>query len=1198
MTYIHPNVSSTIIDNSVSYLTSEGTTKLFAVFVAEKGPDNKIQTMTSVSEYIFNYGEPDLKYYGQAPYNILEWLKNGGEAYTLRVLPDDAQFANAFVNIQTKVSQGTKNVRNVNGEIVKLDDVTLRPTILYSSMNNNTTNALINNELKASHANTLDGYENHLLFTVVSRGRSDSYNKLGFRITLNDNYDNTYDFRLYNFEVMQINDLGELQTIEGPYVVSLDPDARNVAGESMFIEYVVNNYSEHLDIIFNEDEYEELGAIINPYVNPNKIDFFTGETRVVNRDTETYYDERTQKEEDIHISLTPYIDGEPLATKNIIDPTNVVEANILVTDNDYRKTLYLNAKEQESTIRADYTLLRKGSYSAYANKLRDYILQEAPVPNPTNKVVSADTSLVIAKNELDADRNAFYSAITDEGVANPEVIATVTATKYTDGTKEYYIYEYEDKLYKYDIAAGTSGEITQDFVDSLEVVTQVKTNALGETVYLINEAGNDYEYETDDNGNFIAETNDGGIVETQAYWMVDSTGAVIGETEHIITVIDKPLNVAADSNVSNVILYTYTDTNGNTVITSEATHTVESTTTQEVDDPENPGQTIEQPVTTTETVDNTLYKIPNRIKKEATENVTDSVEITSYTYNDTANLEVLKAQGDLVLQKTSRYLDLAKEAYGDLYLASTGLADLSRYNNIGANIDILSQYTLGNDKITLTINSARKTFALLEEEFVKAKADNSEAAYKDFFMNLYNEGYELYTQLEALDVDSFKIYNGEAFSDNLDILKNQINVLIDTYISRDDNTIREAIETGCNSADVLIAEVLKVTLQIQLENLENTLNKSEYYVSALLDDIKSSIEELVVDSTDSTILNVAKIKDLADTSEDIKHLQEKIDLYDSIVAAAGNNYYTLFLQNFNNGISLKFGSCGSIAIGAEGRDDVIEQLLIKGYEGLIDDSLIDKDKWQIDLILDANYPLSVKRAIIDLTTNLRGDFIALLDTGLAATPAETLVYRNSSLNYSNFRISIFSQNFVVSDSQYSGKSLQVTTPYFLASKIAHNDSAYGIHQNFVGPRRGILEGFNSINFNPNSEWKERFYKAQINYVEQTYQTTKLATQLTSQFATSALSYICNVRCLLKIQREVEKLMEVYIQERNVNKTYNDAQAALAAYLSTWTSNGACSYIHGSVYASAYDVAQNIMRVKIEMKFVGTIERIAIDLVVS
>jgi len=54
--YVHPSVSSTITDNSTVYITASGTTKLFAVFTSEKGVDNKIQTITSVSEFVFNYG--------------------------------------------------------------------------------------------------------------------------------------------------------------------------------------------------------------------------------------------------------------------------------------------------------------------------------------------------------------------------------------------------------------------------------------------------------------------------------------------------------------------------------------------------------------------------------------------------------------------------------------------------------------------------------------------------------------------------------------------------------------------------------------------------------------------------------------------------------------------------------------------------------------------------------------------------------------------------------------------------------------------------------------------------------------------------------------------------------------------------------------------------------------------------------------
>jgi len=245
--FVHPSVSSTITDNSTVYITASGTTKLFAVFTSEKGIDNEIKMITSASEFEFNYGEPNMKLYGQTGYNIVNWLNAGGVVYCLRVLPEDAGYANAIVNIQTKVS--TKEVLDANGDLVKVDNVELRPCVSYTEVNNTSKTALEFNELRRSTKSTVDGYKNNMLFAVIPKGRGAGYNDLGFRISLEDAYDSTYEFRLYNFEVTKKSESGNISTIQGPFLVSLDPDAMSQSGASLFIVDVIDNYCDYFNVI-------------------------------------------------------------------------------------------------------------------------------------------------------------------------------------------------------------------------------------------------------------------------------------------------------------------------------------------------------------------------------------------------------------------------------------------------------------------------------------------------------------------------------------------------------------------------------------------------------------------------------------------------------------------------------------------------------------------------------------------------------------------------------------------------------------------------------------------------------------------------------------------------------------------------------------------------------------------------------------
>jgi hypothetical protein len=88
--FLHPSISSRIIDNSYTYITAQGLTTLYAAFAAERGPDNKPQLITSESEFLFYYGAPNIRKYGQAGYNVARWLASGGQAICVRVLPYEA----------------------------------------------------------------------------------------------------------------------------------------------------------------------------------------------------------------------------------------------------------------------------------------------------------------------------------------------------------------------------------------------------------------------------------------------------------------------------------------------------------------------------------------------------------------------------------------------------------------------------------------------------------------------------------------------------------------------------------------------------------------------------------------------------------------------------------------------------------------------------------------------------------------------------------------------------------------------------------------------------------------------------------------------------------------------------------------------------------------------------------------------------
>jgi len=986
-TYIHPSVSSTISDNSAVYLTADGTSKLFAVFTSEKGEDNEIQMITSVSEFEFKYGEPNIKLYGQAGYNIINWLNAGGVVYCLRVLPEDAGYANAIVNIQTKVSKKSKTVLDIDGNEVLIDDVSVRPVISYTSVNNVSESALNLNELRKSKSQTIDGYDNHMLFAIIPKGRGKGYNDLGFRLTLLDGLDTTYEFRLYNFEVTKESSTGSVSTIQGPFIVSLDPDALSLSGESMFIESILDNYCDYFKVIFNENNYNKLGEIINPHVNPNRIDFFSGQTRILDNDEpETFYCDETGQEEDVHIYITKYDETThtPTSERNIIDADDTTEASIIAIDNSYRTNEYQNYVNTFDRMKESYSLLRKKQNND-SNPLR--------------------TKLA---NKIEALDNAFNS---EE--------QTIITTDGTDG-------------------------LTQS-TETVIVKTLIESDDFKEAVTALE--------------NSIASDSD---------------------------------TVASDYSTANT-------------------------------------------------------------KFKALKNKLETVVEQMYELYDYCRIDGESADSLSITTKLQKIDNLI--------------------------------YSLDNYSIRFA--ALLQTLTTLQSSKDNVLIENNDAEKEEFLSTFITDATDIYDVVLANDIES------KVIADNVLVnVKDNLNTIYEQYsILTDENTITADYDEAMDIAFDKIDDTI------------NLLEKAIYYVlleieASRTDDIADDISDVYTELSSyvEDVLNKAGNGDYSSNSA-LKVISNNITLFKNNLTNALQDTYLSVLQDFDSVISLLFGTDGSIE-NVSPTDSTVVSLIAKGYRGLIDNRLIDKDQFQIDVILDANYDISIKNAIITLTTEMRKDFIAILDTKMQATPQAAVNFRKSSLSVSDFRVAIFTQDFIVTDSAYTGYKMQVTPTYFLSSKIPTNDINNGIHWNFVGPRRGVISGFESISFVPNPEWKEQLYKSQVNYIEQDLVSTRFGSQLTSQTTSTALSNINNVRALLKMQRDIEDMMKMYQFEYNDSQTRTEAQSELNNYLNQWITNRCCTSIAGSVYASQYDIQQRIMRVRVEMVFNSIIERIIINLVVN
>lgn len=385
LTQLHPAVISTITNQNSSYATSSGIATMFAADVFECGKDNVTELVTTVDEFLFKYGQPNFKKYGQTAYNVINWLQANGEAYILRLLPDDAGFAHVLLNIQTKINSpdtitsydSGKTVMKADGTLVAVNDVFIRP-ILTNVQLNNTSEELIYNELTNTRTDTtIDGYNNNFILAVYPKGRGDYYNKYGIRLTLNSTFDmiESMTNRVYNFELVEYDTNGNVTTVEGPFFVSFDPDSMSDDNESLYIEDVVNKYSDIVNIKVNDANYLKIAGIVNPNANPYALDILTGTTKEIDDAPQTFYCEATERYEDIHFYIQRYsVDGE-LITVNDKPVLNIPESDDEIVN---------------QIIKLDNTIREKDHYneSLILEKMKEYYLSLCTqlIPNTMDSI--------------------------------------------------------------------------------------------------------------------------------------------------------------------------------------------------------------------------------------------------------------------------------------------------------------------------------------------------------------------------------------------------------------------------------------------------------------------------------------------------------------------------------------------------------------------------------------------------------------------------------------------------------------------------------------------------------------------------------------------------------------------------------------------------------------------------------------------
>lgn len=215
MANVSPGVYTKITDLS-SYVQNVPSTIGFLCGFTHKGRDNELVFLGSRAELISEFGEPNIvdfgKNYGQGPYIAYNHLGESGALFWIRLLPDDAQYSNFRID------------SSLTG------DTTATISITYVDSLN--TQSEIETNLETSGST----YPIAFLRPI---GRGDYYNSLGIRLTEHSNPTISGVYVLDIYERQSDNDDVIIESFE----VSFDPNAVDLAGDSIFIGSVLETYS-------------------------------------------------------------------------------------------------------------------------------------------------------------------------------------------------------------------------------------------------------------------------------------------------------------------------------------------------------------------------------------------------------------------------------------------------------------------------------------------------------------------------------------------------------------------------------------------------------------------------------------------------------------------------------------------------------------------------------------------------------------------------------------------------------------------------------------------------------------------------------------------------------------------------------------------------------------------------------------------
>lgn len=229
--------------------------QVYAV-TAPKGVDNVWVYKTTASSAIKTFGSSNFKKYGQ-PYmqslNVLD--QNDSSAYIMRVMPENATFANSIVTVGYKA--------DTEAEVSDAHLRKFRIKLHGNSVENVTNDAALKAEYNKSKGVDTESFNQINLMAVRTAGRGSYGETYSVRISQPSAYEKQFGIKMYDFEIIT-SESGLVK--DADYIASIVSSGKYINRVSTFINDVLFDTEVGLapvDIYVSEENVEE---IYNAYI--------------------------------------------------------------------------------------------------------------------------------------------------------------------------------------------------------------------------------------------------------------------------------------------------------------------------------------------------------------------------------------------------------------------------------------------------------------------------------------------------------------------------------------------------------------------------------------------------------------------------------------------------------------------------------------------------------------------------------------------------------------------------------------------------------------------------------------------------------------------------------------------------------------------------------------------------------------------